>query len=201
MKFRDMKQAVKLLDNEWNLGKKESGSTSDICAWIYLMEILAETEQFVMYKENGKLIGLGGYSNIHSNSHLFRKKIYEIIRKKLYKSKKIKDVNRLKEYYNTYDYTPVEMKEKFDGELSILIVDKEYRGKGIGKNILFNVFELARKDGMKNIQILTDGACSYKFYEAVGCNKIYETVVENKEYGKLGKVIESKAYIYEKILV
>ena len=50
-----MKQAVKLLGNEWNLGKKESGATNNICAWIYLMEILKETEQFVYYKENGKL--------------------------------------------------------------------------------------------------------------------------------------------------
>ena len=44
MKYRDMKQAVKLLDKEWNLGKIEAETISDICAWIYLMQILEETE-------------------------------------------------------------------------------------------------------------------------------------------------------------
>ena len=58
MTIKDMKQAVRLLDEEWNLGKKEAGTTSNICAWIYLMEILEETEQVVYYKEKGKLFGL-----------------------------------------------------------------------------------------------------------------------------------------------
>ena len=51
MTIKDMKQAVKLLENEWSLGEKESGASRHLCAWIYLMEILEETEQFVYYKE------------------------------------------------------------------------------------------------------------------------------------------------------
>lgn len=61
MKIRDMKQAVKLLSYEWNLGKKKSGATNNICAWIYLMGVLEETEQFVYYRENGKFLGFAGY--------------------------------------------------------------------------------------------------------------------------------------------
>ena len=34
MKYNEMKQAVKLLSKEWNLGKKEAGVDNDICAWI-----------------------------------------------------------------------------------------------------------------------------------------------------------------------
>ena len=49
MKYKDMKQAVKLLDKEWNLVKIQAETTSDICAWIYLMGILEETEQFIYY--------------------------------------------------------------------------------------------------------------------------------------------------------
>ena len=44
MKIKDMKQAVDLLVNEWNLGAKESGANKKLCAWIYLMELLKETE-------------------------------------------------------------------------------------------------------------------------------------------------------------
>lgn len=201
MKFKDMKQAVALLYKEWNLGKKESGATGNICAWIYLMEILSETEQFVIYKEKNKLIGFGGYSNTNSKRHFIRKKIYEFIGKQLYRSKDIKDINGLKQYYDNYDYTPKEMNNYFDGELSILIVDEVYRGKGIGQKILTKVFELARNDGMKNIQILTDDSCNYKFYELQGCDKVYETVVKNEEYGILGKINTGKAFIYEKKLV
>lgn len=53
---------------------------------------------------------------------------------------------------------------------------------------------------MKNLQILTDESCSYYIYESLGCQKVYETIVENKEYGKLGSITTEKAYIYEKIL-
>ena len=50
MRYHDMKQAAKLLDKEWNLGKREAGVTSDVCAWIYLMERLKfKVSQNVFY--------------------------------------------------------------------------------------------------------------------------------------------------------
>lgn len=200
MKIKDMKQAVKLLVNEWDLGEKESGASRKLCAWIYLMEILEETEQFVYYRENGKMLGFAGYSNEKSKKHLLKKKFYNFIKKQLYKSKEIKDLSALKEYEDNYYYVPDELKDYFDGEVSMLILDKNCRGKGIGKKLLLEVFELAKKDQMKNLQILTDESCSYGIYEKLGCKKIYETIVENKEYGKLGNILTEKAFIYEKKL-
>ena len=32
MKYNEMKQAVNLLANEWDLGKKEAGAEGNICA-------------------------------------------------------------------------------------------------------------------------------------------------------------------------
>ena len=200
MTIKDMKQAVKLFEKEWDLGAKGSGASRRLCACIYLMEILEETEQFVYYRKNGKLLGFAGYSNEKSKKHLLRKKIYKFIRYQLYKSKEIKDLKALKEYEDNYYYVPDNMKNCFDGEVSILILDKNYRGKGIGKNLLQEVFELAKKDNMKNLQILTDESCSYEIYEKLGCKKVYETLVENKEYGKLGNILTEKAFIYEKKL-
>ena len=200
MKFKDMKRAVELLENEWNLGKIESGANGRLCAWTYLLEILEETEQFVYYRENDKLLGFAGYSKWNSKKHVLKKKFYTFVKKQLYKSKKIKNVNALMEYEKNYDYVPDNMRDYFDGELSILILDKSYRGRGIGKKLLLDVFKLAKKDNMKNLQILTDESCSYQVYESVGCKKVYQTVVENKEYGKLGKVNKELAFIYEKIL-
>ena len=165
MKIKDMKQAVELFINEWDLGEKESGASRKLCAWIYLMEILEETEQFVYYRENGKMLGFAGYSNENSRKHFIKKKLYHFIKNQLYKSKEIKDLNALKEYEDNYYYVPAELKNYFDGEVSMLILDKNCRGKGIGKKLLLEVFELAKKDKMKNLQILTDESCSYGIYE------------------------------------
>ena len=200
MYYSEMKQAAKLLANEWNLGKRECGATGDICAWIYLFSVLEESERIVTYKEGRKLIGFAGYSKNNSKKHLLKKNIYRIIKNKLYNSKDIKDLNALKEYENNYDYLPQELKDYFDGEVSILIVDKNCRGKNIGKNLLLQVFKLAKKDNMKNLQIVTDESCNYKFYESCGCEKIYETIVKNQEYGKLGKTLKERAFIYERKL-
>lgn len=193
MYYSEMKQAVELLANEWNLGKKECSATGNICAWIYLFTILEESEKIVTCKDGRKLIGFSGYSKDNSKKHLLKKKFYTILKNKLYKSKKIKDINALKEYEKNYDYLPKELENYFDGEVSILIVDKDYRGKNIGKKLLLEVFKLAKKDNMKNLQILTDESCNFKFYENCGCEKIYKTIVKNQEYGKLGNISRERS--------
>lgn len=198
MKYKDMCALVDLLDKEWDLGKKEANVSSKICAWIYLMEILEETEQFVYYKENNKLLGIVGYSNKASKRGKFKKKIYNIIKRILFYSKDIKNVDALKEYYKNYDYVPIELKNYFDGEISILIVDKEMRNKGIGKKLLIEIFKLAKKDNMKNLQILTDESCNYHIYEKMGCKKVYETIVRNMELKPNSNC--EKVYIFEKTL-
>lgn len=200
MKYNEMKQAVKLLSKEWNLGKKEAGADNDICAWIYLFDVLQESERIIKYKDGNKLIGFCGYSKEYSNKHKLSKMFYGFVKNRLYKSKSIKNLKAFKEYENNYNYIPEKLKNHFDGEVSILIVDEDYRGKKIGKKLLLDVFELAKKDNMKNIQIVTDESCNYKFYESLGCNKVYETIVENKEIEQLGNGYTEKAFIYEKKL-
>ena len=200
MNYNEMKQAVKLLSKEWNLGKKEAEANNDICAWIYLLDILQESEKIIKYKEGNKLIGFCGYSKESSNKHKVSKEFYKIVKNRLYKSKSIKNLEALNEYENNYNYVPKELKNYFDGEVSILIVDKDYRGKKIGEKLLIEVFELAKKDNMKNLQIMTDESCNYKFYENLGCKKVYETIVENKEIGQIGNGYTEKAFIYEKKL-
>ena len=200
MKYNEMKQAVKLLSKEWNLGKKEAGADNDICAWIYLFDVLQESERIIKYKDGNKLIGFCGYSKEYSNKHKLSKMFYGFVKNRLYKSKSIKNLKAFKEYENNYNYIPEELKNYFDGEVSILIVDEDYRGKKIGKKLLLDVFELAKKDDMKNIQIVTDESCNYKFYESLGCKKVYETIVENKEIEQLGNGYTESAFIYEKKL-
>ena len=200
MKYRDMKQAVKLLDEEWNLGKREAGVTSNVCAWIYLMELLEKTDKFIYYRENGKLLGFAGYSKYGSNKHQFKNKIYAFIKHQLYKSGDIKDLDALHEYKNNYDYMPEDIKKECDGEVLILIIDSKIRGKGIGKKLLSDLFGLAKKDNISNLSICTDDSCNYHIYDLLGCERIYEGVVEYREFGKSMPVSKERVYVYRKKL-
>lgn len=52
----------------------------------------------------------------------------------------IKNKSAIYKYYSNYNYTPKEMKNYFDGEISILIVAKEYRGNKIGNKLIITQF-------------------------------------------------------------
>lgn len=199
MLIRDIKKQTQMLMEEWNLGEIESGAPHEFCAFLYLLEQMEETERFVYYRENGKLLGYAGYSRDGSKKHMIRKKLAKFIRKQLYKSKKIKNKDALLKYDEIYDYIPDNLRNHFDGEISILILDKEARGKGIGKKLLNDTFALAKKDGLRNLYILTDESCSFYVYEATGCKRIYETMIDSKKCG-VEKNYKEQAYIYEKVL-
>ena len=201
MNIKEMKQAVEILDKEWNLGKKESGAEGNICAWIYLMEILEESEKIIFYKENGELIGFCGYAKWNSKKHLLRKKLAKMIKNKLMNSKKIKNKEAIKKYYENYGYyAPKDIETKFDGEISILIVKEEEQNRGIGTKLLSEVFKLAKEDGLKKIQILTDESCNHKFYEKCNCKIVYETKIQNIESNIVGDKKFEIAYVYGKNL-
>lgn len=200
MNLVEMKQAVDMLYDEWDLGKTSSRSKGKVCAWIYLFTILEETEKMVIEKEDGKVIGICGYAKWNSKRHIVRKKFFHILKLILIWRPLVKDKKAIYEYSNNYDYTPEELANYFEGEISILILNSKYRGKGIGKKMLSLVFEYAKNDNMKNIQILTDESCNFKFYEACGCKKVYEKVINNGEPNKCENVISEIGYIYEKRL-
>lgn len=200
MKIKDMKQIVNILYEEWDLGKKRSKAKGKVCAWIYLFEILEESEKIIIEKDNNKVIGICGYTKWNSKTHIIRKKFYSLLKNILIHSPTIKNKNAIIKYNQDYDYLPKNMEGYFDGEISILIVDKNYRGKNIGKKLLINIFDAAKNDNMKNIQILTDESCNYKFYEKLGCCKIYEKNISSGESDKSGNITSEKGFIYEKVL-
>lgn len=199
MKIKYHKQIVDMLYNEWDLGKKNSKAKGKTCAWIYWFEILNEAEQIIIEKEDNKVIGVCGYSKWNSKKHFIRKKYYGILKNILINSPLIKNKEAIYKYNDDYNYLPKELKDYFDGEITILIVDKSYRGKKIGKKLLTKIFELANKDNMKNLQILSDESCNYKFYENLGCKKVYEKIIPNGEPSICGNLSSEKGFIYEKV--
>lgn len=199
MKLTEMKQIVNILYDEWDLGKKGAEAKGKICAWIYLFTILEESEKIILEKDKNKVIGICGYAKWNSKKHLIRKKFFKILKKLSIHSPLIKNKKAIYEYNQNYDYTPKELENYFDGEISILIVDKNYRGKNIGKKLINKIFDYAKKDNMKNIQILTDESCNYKFYENCGCKKVYEKLIINREINKCANGKNEIGFIYEKV--
>lgn len=200
MKIKHHKQIVDILYKEWDLGKTASKAKGKTCAWIYWFEILNEAEEIVVEKMNDMIIGVCGYTKWNSKKHIIRKKIYGLLKYLLIHSPLVKDKKSIYKYNDDYDYLPKELENYFDGEITILIVDKQYRGKQLGKKLLNKIFEMARNDGMKNIQILSDESCNYQFYEALGCTKVYEKIIPNGEPDKCGNMVNEKGFIYEKKL-
>ena len=156
MKTSEMRQVVNLLYYEWDLSKKSSQAKGKICAWIYLFEILEESEMIILEKDNKKVIGICGYSKWNSKKNILKKKLYSVLKNILIHSPLIKNKSVIYKYFSNYNYTPKEMKDYFDAEISILIVDKDYRGNKIGKNLLMNTFKLAKIDNINKLKNLTD---------------------------------------------
>ncbi len=200
MKFKYHKQIVDMLYKEWDLGKTASRAKGKTCAWIYWFEILNEAEELVTEKVDDNIIGVCGYTKWNSKRHMTRKKFYGLLKWLLIHSFFVKNKNAIYKYDNDYNYLPKELESYFDGEIKILIVDKKHRGKQLGKKLLNKTFNIATNDCMKNIQILSDESCNYKFYESLGCIKVYETVINNGEPDKCGNITTEKGFIYEKKL-
>lgn len=201
MNLKEMKQVVDMFYEEWDLGKTPSHSKGKICSWIYLFEVLEETEKMVIEKEDDKVIGICGYAKWNSKKHIIKKKFFWLLKNLCIWSPFVKNKKAMYQYSKDYDYTPKELENYFDGEISILIVNKEYRGKKIGKKMINQIFEYAKNDNIRNIQILTDESCDYKFYEACGCNRVYKKTIKNREPYKCGDSSDEIGYIYEKRLV
>ena len=58
-----------MLSKEWDLGKTRSKAKSKTAAWIYLFEILEESEDIILEIDNGKVIGVCGYAKWNSKKH------------------------------------------------------------------------------------------------------------------------------------
>jgi len=200
MRIKHHKQIVGMLYNEWDLGKRSSKAKRKTCAWIYWFEILNKAEKIIIEKRDNNVVGVCGYSKWNSKKHLIRKKYYGILKDILINSPLIKNKQAIHEYNTSYSYLPKELEGYFDGEVSILIVDKSYRNKNIGKKLLTKIFELAYEDNMKNIQILSDESCNFKFYEKIGCKKVYENLIVGGEPNKCSDNSFEKGFIYEKLL-
>ena len=186
---------VDMFLDEWDLGRSLSQTSGRTCGWVYLFEILSQSDEIIAHYDNGRVCGIAGYGNFRKPRKKFRKSLYRLRRNLLIKMK-IRNKDGLKKYYETYNYFPKELENYFDGDLSILIVDKQHRSKGIGKLLFDEICNRAAKSGIRKLRIDTDDSCNKHFYEANGCKLVYETKCQ---YG-YGERQTENGYIFEKLL-
>ena len=200
MRYKDMKQLVGILSREWNLGHKDSGAPKSLCAWLYLFEILKATDETSIYYQDGKLKGIAAYGDYSGRQHRTSKKFYDLLIKFIYLSPQIKNKDALRDYNHAYDETISVVKDNFDSELSILILDRSLRGQGIGKKLLYDIWDKAKKNGLKHMLISTDDACSVFIYDATGCRCIKKSLICEAEQNDALDPPRQYSYIYEKYL-
>lgn len=63
----------------------------------------------------------------------------------------------------------------YQGELAFFAINKNYRGKGIGKALFEKVKEYMRSQNIHNFYLFTDTSCNYGFYEHQGMKRQQET--------------------------
>ncbi|MDD2404535.1 MAG: GNAT family N-acetyltransferase [Victivallaceae bacterium] len=84
---------------------------------------------------------------------------------------------------------------KFDSEINLIVIDKEYRGLGIGTKLITRFLEKAKQKGSKSIYLYTDIESNWKFYEIYGFNRYREFYDYELSFLK-DKNICSYIYVY-----
>lgn len=192
-RITDMPIFVNMLGNEWNLGKRQSCTKGNVCSWLYAYWILADAHRIYTYEKNGKAVGFVGY-DAYKRPKTLKQYFFLFMFNFLRLHPFIIYPKKLDEYYDKYEYVPEEMKILGNSGLSIIIVDKKYRGKGIGYKLFEFIVQQAKRDGIKKILIETDESCNVNFYEKLGCKKIKEVgIFDEQGTGQLNE----HAYLYE----
>ncbi|MDR0462360.1 MAG: GNAT family N-acetyltransferase [Christensenellaceae bacterium] len=186
---------VDMFLEQWDLGRFASETPGRACGRIYLFEILNCSDQIIAFFDKGEICGIAGFGNYRKPAMRFKRWCYKI-RRKIMINRKIKNKSGFWKYYESYHYSPKEFENYFDGDLSILIVDKRYRGRGLGKVLFDEICARAHKSGMKKMRIDTDDSCNKGFYERLGCRQMY--CAECKCLSKEPSV--ENIYIFEKVL-
>ena len=82
----------------------------------------------------------------------------------------------------------------FDSEVMLFIVDSNFRGKGIGRELMNHLVDYARNNGKKSVYLYTDIRSNRKFYEIYGFTKLADFHDYHLSY-VLGK--KTMSFIYK----
>ncbi|MBQ8844784.1 MAG: GNAT family N-acetyltransferase [Clostridia bacterium] len=192
---RDFKDCIKILKNEWDLGRTMGETDGILCSKIYMYNCLENSDFVYCYHKNKKVVGFIGIKIYKNKRNSFLYRFYSNKKEKLKNSKLVKNKEGLKKYYEIYNIIEEDKISNFDCELSIFITNEEYRNQGIGQKMFEFLVEKAKLLSLKKMRIDTDDSCNIDFYIKRGCNIIQKSFVDSGH-----QICTEYGYVLEKVL-
>lgn len=183
-----------------NLHKKNikagflSSLGSEFLQCVYKSISLSEDSILIVYMENDNVIGfISGTKNLSKVKKILKKKYFPILIKIAIKL--IINPLKLKKFLETYKYSS-ENKDIFPynlkTELLSIVVDTNYRGKGIASMLYRELIKFFKERNVKEFKIIVGAELkeAQKFYEKMGAKKVgeFELHKGNKSYVYIQKV-------------
>jgi GNAT superfamily N-acetyltransferase len=69
-----------------------------------------------------------------------------------------------------------------DGEITFVMLDPAYHGRGIGKRLVENFLAAARQNGAKRLTLVTDEESNWRFYEHLGWKRVRSFLLNFDSY-------------------
>lgn len=137
----------------------------------YLQSCVLSSSFSKVAEKDNKIIGiiLGKAENDKNRLAKFHNILSSIFNKfKLLISNKEnrKIVKEFIKVHKAYDEIIHGKKENFQGAIELFIVAKESRGLGIGKTLIYHLFNYMKCMDVKSLYLYTDSKCNYGFYDS-----------------------------------
>lgn len=89
----------------------------------------------------------------------------------------LKPVLQALKFDKAYKKLTSDCNQKFEGEITTLIVSKKFQGFGIGKKLYSEFYNYLIKTGSRSFFLYTDDSLSYGFYDKQGMRRIGTTKI------------------------
>lgn len=175
---RDFEKLKSLLTDEWNLGRRYSGVSREYAGKVYATLILSCSNYlFTLLDEEDNPIGFVGLENKELNEEEpFKSKsiAYKAEFDKLISEEYVGN-NGLEIYYSDESLIEETQRALYKNLLSILIVDKDYKGNEYGRFLVNSIKELMTLCGANEDEVLsiyTTDKCNVEFYRLLGAEEV-----------------------------
>lgn len=157
-----------ILSNEWNLGCLQTKLPKIVCGLRYLFASLLCSHKSYVAVYNFNVLGIICIRYPNKEDNQWYTYLFNLCEKNIFWDKR----KAFQEYDNQYSYIENKCDEIADTVLELFIVDKKYRGFGVGKSLL----DIGLSQAKTSISVSTDTNCNYQFYLHNGFE-----IIESKE--------------------
>ena len=183
----DLPEIEQLVSDAFGLHEYvEDTKTWELVKKMYMASCLAEEKFNKVAVVDGKIAGviMGGSdhekhtrSNVKNGARL----LYYVAR--IWANTRSKKIG-INEVQSAYKELIKDIKDQFDGVLTLFAVRSDVQRLGIGKGLLAEMNTYYRKHDTKKIYLYTDDTCNYGFYDHMGFTRVKETTVTVQRKGQ-----------------